>query len=89
MPAKREHRCPGGGWTVESRCTNFVPDRLLACPHHWFMLPSTVRQDIERTAKLPSLHPDRRIALSAAHAAWRGTGATQAPVTPDQEGTAK
>lgn len=68
--AKPQHRCPAGG---TARCTRYVPDRIFACPEHWFKLPADVRQDIERTASLPSLHADRRAAIAAALDAWKGT----------------
>lgn len=70
MPLPRSvHRCPA------APCNEQVPDRLLSCPKHWFMLPSPVRMDIEETAKLPTLHPDRRAALKAARDIWRSQNA--------------
>jgi hypothetical protein len=67
---KREHQCPGGRTTP---CPKFVPDRLLSCPDHWFRLPADVRRQIERTANLPLLHPDRRAAIQAALDVWKET----------------
>jgi hypothetical protein len=64
---KTGHRCPA------YPCPEQVPARLLSCPKHWFMLPSVVRMDIEQTAKLNLLHPDRRAALAAAQAIWKET----------------
>lgn len=66
-PDIRQHRCPA------RPCTRYVPNRLLACPDHWFKLPATVRQQVERTKNLPSIHPDRRAALNAAQAIWKET----------------
>jgi hypothetical protein len=37
------------------------------------MLPSIVRMDIEQTAHLNLLHPDRRAAIAAAQAIWKET----------------
>jgi hypothetical protein len=67
IPSLNKHRCPA------RLCSKVVPDRLLACPEHWFKLPATARQQIERTANLPSIHPDRRAALEAAMACWKET----------------
>lgn len=65
MPLPTTHRCPA------RPCPLSVPNRLLACPKHWFELPSIVRMDIEATAHLNPLHPERRAALDAALSIWR------------------
>ena len=59
------HTCPAYPCEIQ------VPDRLLSCSDHWFMLPPAVRIDIEDTAHLPVLHPERRAALAAASAIWK------------------
>lgn len=65
--APTAHGCPARG------CDRVVPNRLLACPKHWFQLPATLRQDITRTASLNLLHPERRAALAAASQIWGTT----------------
>jgi hypothetical protein len=64
-PDVRKHRCPA------HPCQEYVSDRLLACPTHWFQLPTEVRVQIEATAGMPILNPTRRAALSAAQAVWK------------------
>jgi hypothetical protein len=63
MP-KTTHKCPA------RPCPLPVPDRLLACPKHWFQLPSAVRQEIHVTARLPLTDPRRRAALDKAYKVW-------------------
>lgn len=45
---------------------------LLACKPHWYQLSKPVRDAIWATVSLPTLHPDRRAALTAALEEWRG-----------------
>jgi hypothetical protein len=59
------HRCPA------RPCAAEVPNRLLACPTHWFRLPADIRREVARTAHLPVNHPQRRIALMNAVNYWK------------------
>jgi hypothetical protein len=59
------HRCPGPG------CSVVVPNSKFACYIHWFSLKPATRTLIYRTAALPSLHPERRVAFEAARSDWR------------------
>jgi hypothetical protein len=61
------HTCPG--W-----CGRQVPNRLFACRDCWWALPRHLQRDVERTARMSLLQPDRRQAVHAARDWYRGQG---------------
>lgn len=59
-----QHRCPRRG------CTQVVDNKIFACWRDWYALSKPVRDAIYATARLHSLHPDRRAAFDAAREEW-------------------
>lgn len=60
--ASTHHRCPG------PQCTKQVPNSKLACGGHWWILPASVRDEINAAYKLRRDDPARHMdAIRAAY----------------------
>lgn len=62
------HRCPGPCQST------IVHNTVLICAPCWEMLSIETRLLIWATVKLPTLHLDRRTALTAALSEWKSRG---------------
>jgi hypothetical protein len=58
------HQCPG---VCDDRV---VPDSIYACVDCWLTLPQRAKAWISSTARLSTLHPQRRAAIEFARRSW-------------------
>jgi hypothetical protein len=67
MRMKTTHKCPA------PNCLLQVPNSMLSCRPHWYVLSLPTRAAIYATAGLPLTAPSRRDALAAAVEEWNGS----------------